>query len=118
MLTFLDFIIIYPHIGHKVRVSISPEHVALSTCMISLEGIWTCALGPVNASLNTYTITATSGIQRIVLRDVLFGDVWVRWCSCCGCKAWYCNRGLTLFISLVELLQLSLAIDGGGGGNS
>lgn len=63
--------------GALVLVAIEPAVFHPTTCHVSMEGIWYCKIGPVNASSQAYTITAASQGSAIAVRDVLFGDVWV-----------------------------------------
>ena len=67
-----------------MTVTLTPAVGAPGTCTADGEGIWLCQVGPVVASFQVYTVTATtSGQQPIALSNVLFGDVWVC-CARCG----------------------------------
>ncbi len=82
-------------LGQLVIVAIEPAVFAPSMCLVSKEEIWQCKVGPVNASMQAYTIVAESNYQMIALRDVLFGDVWVSSRSNSGCHSsgGVCSRG-------------------------
>ena len=58
-------------------VTLTPAVVGSSECMVDVDGIWLCQVGPVAASFQEYTLSAVSHDETITLNNVLFGDLWV-----------------------------------------
>ena len=75
-------------------VTLTPAVVGSSECMVDVDGIWLCQVGPVAASFQEYTLTAVSNDQTIALNNVLFGDVWV----------WYYRRHVIISVFSPSIL--------------
>jgi hypothetical protein len=62
--------------GSSVSVTSSAAGSAPVTAAVGADGTWQAALAPVKAGSTPITITAKAGAASIVLKDVLYGDVW------------------------------------------
>ena len=90
----------YGEPGTQVTVSAlavaDGREVAAAEAMVAEDGTWKVLLAPVTTSSMAHTITASStgASQSAILRDVLFGSVWV-----CGGQV----------LALVSVLRASTA---------
>ena len=62
-------------VGQKVMVTVEELNVTYTT-VVGQDYKWALKMDPIKSG-GPYTVLAVSGNQKISLKDVLFGDVWL-----------------------------------------
>lgn len=62
-------------VGSDVVVTRSDHEAVITT--VTEQNTWSVKLPPIKETNSTYTITAKSQNKSIMLKNVLFGDIWI-----------------------------------------